>query len=86
MHEFFFIMGFIRILTGISSILLGPFVGFDRSKIENEVLGFYKNQLGFSIKKILILVFLFFATLGFLIPAIYPVIGFIFGVVFFLFV
>jgi hypothetical protein len=80
--ELFFIFGFIWILTGIGSFLLAPFVGFDRKRVKNEVLKFYMAQSESSIKKPFILALIFIAALGFLIPAIYPIVGVVFGFVF----
>ena len=86
MKEMFFILGMIWVLTSVGSLLLGPIVGFDRKKIKQELLEFYRDLPSEYFKRIPIFAILHFALLGFLLPALYPVYGFFVGCLFFAFI
>lgn len=70
-----FIFGFIWMLTGICSLLLGPFVGFDRVKVQCQLREFYMAQELSVVRESLRVAIFWIAYLGFLLPATRPLIG-----------
>lgn len=86
MSEFFFILAFIWIIASIGSVILGPFVGFDRRRIKIDIADFYRKIPKSVVKRLPLMVLLVFSYVGFFIPTLYPVFGFVFGCVFILFV
>ena len=64
-----FIFGFIWIITGAASLLLGPFVGFNRIAVLRELKEFYAAKNVSIIKTSVRLLVYWIAYLGFLLPA-----------------
>lgn len=86
MSEFFFTLAFIWIIASVGSVILGPFVGFDRRRIKIDIADFYRKIPKSAAKRLPLIVLLAFSYVGFLIPTLYPVLGFIFGCIFILFI
>ena len=84
MNAFFFVMGFVWILTSVGTVVLGPCYGFDREKAKKEIMEFYQKMPNSLFKRIPILLLLFVALLGFFLPAIYPILGVFVACLFFL--
>lgn len=73
MKFIFFLIGFIWLITSISSLVISPFIGFKRKEIRNQIIEYWRatknKKKAAAVIDRAVLAFCFF---GFLFPATYP--------------
>ena len=83
MKQLFFLIGLIWPLAALGSLLLGPFVGIDRSKLKRELVDFWNVKNLPTLAKFARRIALVVSWGGFLFPVVFPLYGLIVGALFF---
>ena len=79
-------MGMIWMVIGVGSLVLGPFVGFDRRLVKVELKELWMRSENSNLLRLTKRVLIIFSYIGFFIPALYPIFGIIISLIFFMFV
>lgn len=83
MKQLFFFIGFIWPLASLGSLLIGPFVGLDRSQLKRDLIDFWNAKEKSQWSTFASRAALVFSLAGFLFPVVFPIFGVIVGLVFF---
>lgn len=70
-------------MTAVGSFVLGPFFGIDRVRLKRELVDFWNIESQFTSLLLIRRVSLTLSWIGFLFPVVFPLPGFIAGLLFF---